>query len=246
MDFKKILFGAVIVIIIYIFYNTVFADKRKNDLVNMHNGLNNLFTVNSEKLSVSKSSDYTYSFWIYINDYSVLYGSKKVLLKRSETIGSGAEKVERVFPEISLGENQNDMHFKISLGDGSENKTHDIVVNNIPLQKWNHVIMTKSGNTVDIYLDGKLVKTNILPETASAIVDKDILITPKIDDDASEYGFAGYLSKVNYYPNAINTREAYNMYKDGYGSGMIGDFFNRFKLKFAFLQDNEEKHSIVL
>jgi hypothetical protein len=34
------------------------------------------------------------------------------------------------------------------------------------------------------------------------------------------------------------------MYKEGYGQGGIGSFFNRFKLKFAFLQDNQEKSSI--
>jgi hypothetical protein len=43
---------------------------------------------------------------------------------------------------------------------------HEIVVQNIPLQKWNHVIMTKSGSTIDIYIDGKLVKTSIMDGTA--------------------------------------------------------------------------------
>lgn len=243
MDFKRILFGAVIVIIIYIFYTSVFADKSKNDLVTMHNGMKNEVRINSEKLSVSKSADYTYSFWIYVNDYNKFYGNEKVVLKRSETI----QGKEKVFPKISLGENQNDMHFKVTTGQtSSETRDHEIVVNNIPLQKWNHVIMTKSGNTIDIYLDGKLVKTNILPATASSVVDEDIIITPKPDGATGDYGFAGYLSKVNYFPNAINTREAYQLYKEGYGSGMLGDFFNRFKLKFAFLQDNQEKSSIIL
>lgn len=242
MDFKRILFGAVIVIIIYIFYTSVFVDKSKNDLVTMHNGMKNELRINSEKLSVSKSADYTYAFWVYVNDYNKFYGDEKVLLKRSVTKGNK----EIIFPKISLGENQNDMHFKLTTGQRSADiADHHITVNNIPLQKWNHIIMTKSGNTIDIYLDGKLVKTSILPATAHSVEDEDIIITPK-PDGASDYGFAGYMSKVNYYPNAINTREAYQLYKDGYGSGMLGDFFNRFKLKFAFLQDNQEKSSIIL
>lgn len=242
MDFKKILFGAVIVIVLYIFYTSVFADKSKNDLVTMHDGMKNELRINSEKLSVSRSVNYTYSFWIYINDYNKFYGNEKVILKRSAALGK-----ETVFPKISLGENQNDMHFKVTTGQTSSNTTdHEIVVNNIPLQKWNHIVMTKSGNTIDIYIDGKLVKTSILSNTASSVVDADIIITPKPEGASGDYGFAGYLSKVNYFPNAINTREAYQLYKEGYGSGMLGDFFNRFKLKFAFLQDNQEKSSIIL
>lgn len=244
MDFKKILFGAVIVIILYIFFTSVFADKSKNDLVTMHNGIKNQLAINSEKLSVSKSADYTYAFWIYINDYNKFYGDEKVVLKRADSAIKNKAGEEIVFPKISLGENQNDMHFKVSIGnDGST--ADDITVNNIPLQKWNHIIMTKAGNTIDIYMDGKLVKTHILTGIPYSVKDEDIIITPK-PGDSNDYGFAGYLSKVNYYPKAINTREAYQIYKEGYGSGMLGDFFNRFKLKFAFLQDNQEKSSIVI
>ena len=244
MDFKRILFGAVIVIIIYIFYNSVFADKSKNDLVTMHNGIKNELSINSEKLSVSKSVDYTYAFWIYVNDYNKFYGEEKVLIKRSDSSLKNSKNQDIVFPKISLGENQNDMHFKVSIGNKGD-IIDDITLNNIPLQKWNHIIMTKSGNTIDIYMDGKLVKTHILSGNAYSVQDEDIIITPR-ESGSSEYGFAGYLSKVNYYPVAMNTREAYQLYKEGYGSGLLGDFFNRFKLKFAFLQDNQEKTSIIL
>ena len=68
----------------------------------------------------------------------------------------------------------------------------------------------------------------------------------KINETNGSAGFAGYLSKVLYQAGAVNTREAYQMYKEGYGDGGIGSFFNRFKLKFAFLQDNQEKSSIIL
>ena len=73
--------------------------------------------------------------------------------------------------------------------------------------------------------------------------DASITLTGKIETTT---GFAGYLSKVLYQAGAVNTREAYQMYKEGYGQGGIGSFFNRFKLKFAFLQDNQEKSSFIL
>ena len=245
----------------------VFSDKSKSSLVKMHSALDNKDTIQHTSLYGSGSTDYTYSFWIYINDYNQNYGEKKMILER--TFSSGTDTY--YFPQIYLGENQNDIHFKISKSNtagavttpseeecGNKNmdfddtasphkcviRHHEIVVQNIPLQKWSHVIMTKSGSTIDIYIDGKLVKTSILDGTAyRPNQDTDITLTGKIEETT---GFAGYLSKVLYQAGAVNTREAYQMYKEGYGQGGIGSFFNRFKLKFAFLQDNQEKSSFIL
>jgi len=258
MDIRKIIFGAVILVILYIFYTTVFSDKSKSSLVKMHSALDYQDTIQHTSLYGSGSTDYTYSFWIYINDYNQNYGEKKMILERKY---SQTDQGVYYFPQIYLGENQNDIHFKISKPgatvdsptkdkcseknmDFQTNKCvirhHEVVVQNIPLQKWNHVIMTKAGSTIDIYIDGKLVKTSIMDGTAhKPDPDADITLTEKP-------GFAGYLSKVLYQAGAVNTREAYQMYKEGYGQGGIGSFFNRFKLKFAFMQDNQEKSSIIL
>ena len=213
----------------------------------------------------TNAQKYTYSFWIYINDYNQNYGEKKMILERKY---SQTDQGVYYFPQIYLGENQNDIHFKISkpgrtvsppiTKDKCSEKNmdfdvpsskcvirhHEIVVQNIPLQKWSHVIMTKSGSTIDIYIDGKLVKTSIMDGTAhKPDADAAITLTGKIEETT---GFAGYLSKVLYQAGAVNTREAYQMYKEGYGQGGIGSFFNRFKLKFAFMQDNQEKSSFIL
>jgi len=261
MDIKKIIFGAVILVILYIFYTMVFSDKSKSSLVKMHSALKKDI-IQHTSLYGSGSTDYTYSFWIYINDYNQNYGEKKMILERQY---SQTDQGVYYFPQIYLGENQNDIHFKISKPGATVNsptkdkcseknmdfqnnkcviRHHEVVVQNIPLQKWNHVIMTKAGSTIDIYIDGKLVKTSIMDGTAhKPDADAPITLTGIIEETT---GFAGYLSKVLYQAGAVNTREAYQMYKEGYGQGGIGSFFNRFKLKFAFMQDNQEKSSIIL
>ena len=243
MDLKKILFGAVVVIIVYIFYTTVFADKTKSNLVGLHNALDNQKDIPYGKLKGSGSNDYTYSFWIYINDFNEFYGEKKMILERSKNENGKIT----YYPRIYLGENQNDIHIQISqqLAPNNPVTNHEIVINSIPLQKWNHIIMTKSGNTIDIFIDGKLVKTSIMPKVAQK-PDPEEPITLNKANDSNNKGFAGYLSKVNYYSTPMNTREAYQLYKEGYGGGFLGSFFNRFKLKFAFMQDNQEKSSFIL
>jgi hypothetical protein len=111
MDIKKIIFGAVILVILYIFYTTVFSDKSKSSLVKMHSALNREDTIQHTRIYGSGSTDYTYSFWIYINDYNQNYGEKKMILER-KYLQSGNDYY--YFPQIYLGENQNDIHFKIS------------------------------------------------------------------------------------------------------------------------------------
>ena len=246
MDLKKILFGAVVVIILYIFFTTVFADKTKSSLTGTHNAKETI-TISSDKLKGSGSNDYTYSFWIYINDYNEYYGEKKMILERSNTIKINGKDIPLYYPRIYLGENQNDIHIEISEQLKSNNPVtnHEIVINSIPLQKWNHIIMTKSGNTIDIYIDGKLVKTSIMPNVAQK-PNAELPIVLTKANESNNKGFAGYLSKVNYYSTPMNTREAYQLYKEGYGGGFLGSFFNRFKLKFAFMQDNQEKSSFIL
>jgi hypothetical protein len=238
MNLRKILFGAVVVIILYIFYTTLFADKTKSSLLKLHDGKTPYKIVKS----IGASSNYTYSFWIYINDYNYRYSAKKEIISRG--VDSNGSTPEKVYPRIYLGENQNDIHIDITYTDDTGTKDHKIVIKNIPLQRWNHFIMTKSGSNVDIYIDGKLVKTSIIPGTPVTVgVETEIEVAKA---DSEPFGFAGYLSKLNYFSTAINTREAYSMYKEGYGSGMLGNFFNRFKLKFAFMQDNKETSSFVL
>jgi len=248
MDLKKILFGAVVVIILYIFFTTVFADKTKSSLTGTHNAYNEPIEIKSSKLKGSRSNDYTYSFWIYINDYNEFYGQKKMILERSNEVTIVPPKTI-YYPRIYLGENQNDIHIEITYKENTGiYKEHEIVINSIPLQKWNHIIMTKSGNTIDIYIDGKLVKTSIMPKVAEQPgAEVPIKISGENEPAGNGgKGFSGYLSKVNYYSTPMNTREAYQLYKEGYGGGFFGSFFNRFKLKFAFMQDNQEKSSFIL
>ena len=142
MNLRKILFGAVVVIILYIFYTTLFADKTKSSLLKLHNGKDPM-PINKV---IGASTNYTYSFWIYINDYNYRYSDEKEIISRGDEVN------KVYYPRIYLGENQNDIHINISYT--QESKTtflqHTIDINNITLQRWNHFIMTKSGNNVDI------------------------------------------------------------------------------------------------
>ena len=67
------------------------------------------------------------------------------------------------------------------------------------------------------------------------------------DGSAAQNGFTGFLGSVRHYTRAIQPREAYAIYKEGYSGGnWLSDMFNKYKLKIAFMEDQKELNSILL
>jgi len=41
-------------------------------------------------------------------------------------------------------------------------------------------------------------------------------------------------------------QQAYNIYKSGYGGSAVGSIFNKYRLKFSFMEDNQEQASFEI
>jgi hypothetical protein len=117
--------------------------------------------------------------------------------------------------------------------------THQCVMKNFPLQKWVNLLISVYGRTLDIYIDGKLVRTCILPGVAKVNASSNIVVTPN-------GGFSGWTSNFQYWDHATNPQEAYNIYKNGFGGSILGNLFNKYRIKFAFVKDNKEVSSIEI
>jgi hypothetical protein len=104
---------------------------------------------------------------------------------------------------------------------------HTCSVPNVPIQAWCNLLISVYGRTLDIYLDGKLVNTCVLPGTAKINSDANVYITPV-------GGFAGWTSKFKYYPNATDPQTAWNIYQEGYGASFLNNLFgSSFKVTFS-------------
>jgi hypothetical protein len=112
-------------------------------------------------------------------------------------------------------------------------------VRNVPLQKWVNLIISLYGRTLDVYIDGKLVRTCVLPGVAQVNPDADVLVTPM-------GGFSGWTSNFQYWAAATNPQQAYNIYKAGYGGNVLGNVFNKYRVKVSFLEDNKEQGSFEI
>ena len=114
---------------------------------------------------------------------------------------------------------------------GAGGNEDECSVKNIPLQKWVHILMSVNNRTNDVYIDGKLVSTCMLQGVGMNDKNASMVLCP-------DGGFSGYTSKLRYYARAVNPREAYEIYKEGFSDSWLGESASKYKLKLAFLRWN--------
>ena len=179
----------------------------------------------STQLTVTLSNSFTFSTWLAISDWNNSGGG---------TIVSNISKESPPSPpsmndfSLTLGKNSNDLNLTI----GAD--TAPITISNIvPLQPWASIIVSvNNGHSVDIYINGKLVRTTALEATYT-------LPAGSVNVGGNITG----LISTTFNSASIGPQDAWNIYSSGYGSGTgssVTDFFNKYKVRFAFVKDNVE------
>lgn len=118
--------------------------------------------------------------------------------------------------------------------------SQEMIVENINMQKWVNIITTVNNRAMDVYINGKLVKTKAF----NNIIDTEafnhggITLTPG-------GGFGGFISKVQYYPYYINPEKAWSIYKDGFGDA-FESALNKYNMSMSFYKDSVEQNKFYL
>ena len=123
-----------------------------------------------------ESVNYTFSVWIYVDNWQYKYSKPKVIFRRTN------EKTGLVSPSLSLAPSTNDLDISMSTSSATSAANVDSwSIQNIPIQKWCSVILAVNNRTVDTYIDGKLVNTHVLSGVPKLDKDSDIQMTPMVD-----------------------------------------------------------------
>ena len=115
----------------------------------------------------------------------------------------------------------------------------DITIENINIQKWVNIITTFNNRTLDVYINGKLVKSkpfnNII---VNGNYDNDVYITPN-------GGFGGFISKVQYFPYFITPAKAWSIYRGGFGDAFESTL-NKYNMSVTFYEDQVEQNKFYI
>ena len=125
-----------------------------------------------------------------------------VVLEQFASVPSGTKQEECVCPDTK------DSHAASAAERAEfEAKAGKCMAQAFPLQKWVHVVISQYNQVLDVYLDGKLSSSCVLPGFPDVVQD-DLVLSP---DD----GFSGKITKVVYLNSAVSADDVYSMYADG-------------------------------
>jgi len=125
---------------------------------------------------------------------------------------------------------------------GTSDSQYDCEIADFPLQKWVNLIISFNGSAMDVYVDGKLVKSCVvnsgsrIQETQSIVLGDDSDLVKKDD--------VGFITNVKLKAAPIAPQEAWDIYSQGFGGSPWSDLLNKYKVKLSFIVDNQEQASV--
>lgn len=156
-------------------------------------------------LRTGNESDYGIQFWMYIQDWDYKFGQPKYILTRSAPNNTAIKT-----PQITLSPNENTLDVAVSVfpvtGGANTSRTNmsgDLFkcsVENVPLQSWFSVSITCFQRNLDIYINGRLVKSCVLPGVPRIGLGEIVL-----NDNG---GFSGSICNVTFTPNMLDPEDA--------------------------------------
>jgi hypothetical protein len=183
----------------------------------------------------SSEGDYGYQFWMYVSDWSYMFGKEKTVMYRSDATNTSIKN-----PMVTLHPTDNTMKISVSIypstddstktepapagHSGSTDDVYVCEVANIPLQTWLAVSITVTTRNLDVYLNGKLVKSCFLSGVPKKVTGPVTL--------NSDGGFSGYMCSFYHYPKMLVPSDAQSFFNSGVPCSVPGTTSN-YKVTFG-------------
>jgi hypothetical protein len=145
-----IILGVIIIILIYVLYRyfTSTATTLQSSLTDLNNQVNVIKNIGSPT-----NTQYAYGVWVYVNSWE--NKTPKVFMSQTDVLN------------VYLLQDKPSLCVDVKMSDTSTVST--IITQNFPLQKWVYIIVSLDNQFLDVYLDGKLVKSVRLSNAAGSI-----------------------------------------------------------------------------
>ena len=153
-------------------------------------------------------TDYGIQFWMFIKDWDYKFSQEKQIVKRIASSGGSDAS-----PYITLHPTDNSLQVRVAIypssptGGAAANPTSSstgdswvCTVENVPLQSWFSVSVTVFQRNIDIYINGRLVKSCVLPGVPKPIAG-DLVI-------GDGGGFSGSVCNLHTYTSMLGPDDA--------------------------------------
>jgi hypothetical protein len=225
MNSKLVLAVIVILLLLYVIFKALTTTY--TSLGAMQKWVNET-TLQGSNLPSSFKANSAISVWFYIKKW--VNGTKVVSFKK----GNGAEVIFQV-------QFKNDTNtIQIIPRSSSITDPGLCEVSEFPLQKWVNLIVSFNGSAMDVYIDGKLVKSCVV-NLGSKLNETDTIV---LGDASKKTDDVGFITNVKLKAAPIAPQEAWDIYSQGFGGSPWSDLLNKYKVKMSFIVDNQEQASV--
>ena len=234
MNLLTIFVFVLIIVLIYVVYKLM---TKVTTTVSGFSDASKSLSVPCEKFGAS--TNYGYSTWVYIDAWKNTATANSTQFKKN--VLSRVNASTPLF-NLYLDNAQNDLKLLI------KGSTTPCTIKNIKLQKWVNITISVYGNTVDMYLDGKLVRTCVLTEPPTALAKSDTLYvgggyttstSAPLWTVANDGDLIGYISNVVYKADYFSPEEAWDIYSQGYSGAGMFNFLHSYRLNFSITNNNQ-------
>jgi hypothetical protein len=223
MNPSQILMYALVIILFYLIY-TYLISTSSNKLTGILSA-RTPYVVSEDSIKLLNNSqqifNYTVSIWIYVDNWDITTNLTKPILTIEDAL------------DVYLGSIDNNLFVNVHKFSSTVDK-FTAVIPAVPLQAWTNIAVSIHDTSVDIYMNGKLVQSNLMSFLPGPVKES-IKLTP-------EPGFIGWTSNFEYYPYALNPTQINDVYKKGYTGAQesLLNLLGRYSMKVVFV-DNTQK-----
>lgn len=218
MNYTLIILGILLVLVIYILYKVI-SEKGKS----VTNKLNSLDSNPDWPYSTAtrpNSSRYFLSWWVYV----VQQNSTSNTIFDIKTDATTRVKVT-LYDTGTM---------KYSLYDSGANSLQEhTLATNLPYQKWVYCVLSVDNNVVDVYIDGKMIRSQRMNYKPSH-PDKDYKIVFGHTSGTDEF----HLAKMERVPQPMDPTLAWNKYMEGNGGSYFSRILSNYGASFTITKDD--------
>lgn len=234
-----VIIAMIVIILITIYIVRMFKKSNMKEtnlvtsIIKLHDKANIPLNIPAGKLATSnRGQEFTYSFWIYLGEYSTTSQHKLLIQRGSPDPKEQVSKLSfNANPIIALDKGTNMMWFALSTTKTTgENSLDDIFNKNasclvskieyVPLHRWVFISMVLRDNIMTIYLDGDIYSVTTTSDIVGSSSGNSVrpIVNSTYGDafiGSSKHFTTSFISKLNSYNFALTQNEILKKYNQG-------------------------------
>lgn len=233
MNYTLIILGVILIVVIYMMYNVIVGQQSRIGT--------NIITISSatvnppvllSSLATPNSPRYNLSFWVSVESLAAEHKLFNISVPSADV-----SKKKLLEVKLTL-----DATLKYTISnEGGTKETEHVIMSNFPLQKWVYVVMNIDSNVMDMYIDGKLTRSEKFSAKPD-VPDK----TYSIVFPVPSANTVMYIARFERNPVAMDPSTAWSKYMAGNGGNYFSSLFSSYGAAFTITKDNLEVNKLSL